>query len=382
MVSTDKRMVSPFPSPSPRGGAWEVVVESDGSPSLGPSPGGGRQEQEGLVMVVAGEFVPEGVGERALAVVGEVAEPTVEEILEVFGVWMRLDVAEGNGSPQTLRAYAGDVRQHLEWLWELGLRPAQAGEEELKGYRSYLVERYAVSTVGRKLAAVRRFYGMAMARGVMGHNPAAGLKAPRDKTAREERVKYLPLESVRAVLAAPNVNRPKGIRDRAMLVLMAMHGLRVIEVHRLDLEDVDLEGGEAGTLRVLGKGDKYRTILLTEETREVVKVWLAARALMRSGSPAVFLTMHWSNEREPGRVSTRGMRQVVDGYLEMVGAKKAGISCHSLRHSFATLALAAGGSLLAISGALGHSSVTTTQVYTKIVDKARHNPAKLLVGLL
>jgi len=73
---------------------------------------------------------------------------------------------------------------------------------------------------------------------------------------------------------------------------------------------------------------------------------------------------------------------MVNHYLEVVGAKKPGVSCHALRHSYATLSLAAGASLLAISGSLGHSSVTTTQVYAKIVDKARNNPAKLLGGLL
>jgi len=223
---------------------------------------------------------------------------------------------------------------------------------------------------------------MAQARGAIGQNPAQGLKAPRDKTEQYERVKYLTMEMVRLVLAAPDRNKPKGMRDRTILTLMALHGLRVIEVHRLDLEDIDPEAGEAGTLRVLGKGNKHRTILLTEETREVLKVWLAARALMRSGSTAIFLTMHWG-AAEPGqRISTRGIRAMVNKYLEGVGAKREGISCHALRHSFATLSLAVGGDLLAISGALGHASVTTTQVYAKIVDKAKNNPAKLLVGLL
>lgn len=337
---------------------------------------------------VSGESLPGEAAERGAQGLGgalvPMRPPTVDDVLEAFQRWMRLDVAEGNASPQTLRAYFSDVRQHLVWLAGEGMRPAEAGEEELKAYRAYLVERYSVSTVGRKLASVRRFYGMAQARGLIGHNPAAGLKAPRDKTERSERVKYLPLEAVRRVLAAPNVNTPKGIRDRAVLVLMALHGLRVCEVHRLDLEDVNLEKGEAGELRVFGKGSKWRTVLLTAETREVLRMWLAARALMRSGSRAVFLTMHWTDAvATPGeRISTRGLRRMVNGYLEVCGVKREGVSCHALRHSYATLSLAAGASLLAISGSLGHSSVTTTQVYAKIVDRAKHNPAKLLVGLL
>ena len=324
----------------------------------------------------------EAVGQGGVLV--PVGEPTIEEILAAFQGWMRLDVAEGNASPQTLRAYFSDVRQHLEWLAALGLRPAQAGEEELKEYRAYLVDGYQVSTVGRKLASVRRFYEMARARGLIGHNPAAGLKAPRDKTAQEDKVKYLPQIAVQRVLSLPNLNTPKGVRDRAVLVLMALHGLRCIEVHRLSLEDLDLETGEAGEMRVFGKGDKWRMILLTEETREELRRWLKVRELMRVDSPAVFVTMHWTAaKKEPGqRISTRGLYGLVVGYMKAAGVKKPGFGPHSLRHSCATLGLAAGASLLAISGMLGHSSVTTTQVYAKIVDRARENPAKFLVGLL
>lgn len=363
-------------------GVWECGRVGEGDVVVGEFV-----DTTSVELYVSGEHLPGEKGERGVAgqerALVPVVVPTVEEMLEAFQRWMRLDVADGCASPETLRAYFCDVRQHLEWLVGLGLRPAEAGEDELKEFRAHLVERYAVSTVGRKLASVRRFYGMAVARGALGQNPAAGLKAPRDRTAREERVKYLTMEAVRRVLGLPNLATPKGLRDKAALVLMSLHGLRVIEVHRLDLGEMELEVGEAGTLRVLGKGDKWRTVLLTEETREVLRMWLAARALMRSGSAAVFLTMHWGNRGEPGeRISTRGIRGMVDGYLRAAGVKRAGISCHSLRHSFATLSLAAGGNLLAISGALGHSSVTTTQVYAKIVDKARHNPAKLLVGLL
>jgi len=360
-----------------RGHGWEreqwQVVDAEQGPS-----------DDDLTLVVSGEFLPGEEAEREATTPGRalvpVRAPTVEEVLEAFREWMRLDVADGNASPHTLRTYFSDVRQHLEWLAAQGLTPAQACEDDLKQYRAGMVERYAVSTVGRKLSSIRRFYGMAMARGALMQNPAAGLKAPRDNTARHERVKYLPLNTVRRVLAAPNVNQAKGLRDKAILVLMAMHGLRVVETERLNMENVDLEAGEAGQIRVFGKGDKWRTILLIEQTREILRMWLTARALMRSGSPAVFLSMHWNGPNE--RITTRGIRAMVNGYLEDVGAKREGISCHALRHSFATLSLAAGGSLLAISGALGHASVTTTQVYAKIVDKARHNPAKLLGGLL
>jgi len=341
-----------------------------------------------LTFHLPGEHLPDRDPERrATATPGAlvpVRRPTVDEILHAFRAWMRLDVADGNASPETIRVYLGDVRQHLRWLAGEGLTPAQAGEEDLKSYRAHLVENYAVSTVARKLTSVRRFYEMAQNRGAIPHNPAGGLKAPRDRTERHERVKYLTQVALQRLLAAPEANKPKGIRDRAILILLAIHGLRVVEIHRANLEDLDLEAGEAGELRVLGKGSKWRTVLLTEQTREEIKRWLAVRDLTHANSEALFISLHWSTGRaEPGRrISRRGIRSMVDGYLEQIGAKKDGISCHALRHSFATHSLANGAELLAISGALGHASVTTTQVYARIVDKAKKNPAKYLTGLL
>jgi site-specific recombinase XerD len=247
--------------------------------------------------------------------------------------------------------------------------------------------------VGRKLASVRRFYQMAHSHGMLPANPSFGLKSPADQTAQSERIKYLPLMTLKALFAATETARDPAaqVRDKAIVALMAIHGLRVCEVSRLDVGDVDLEAGEAGELAVLGKGRKRRKVLLTDETRVAVEKWLAVRRLVRTSPPApspmrgggetaeaLFLALSGPAER----IGMRGLRTMVDGYLRKIGAKKPGVSCHALRHTYATQSLAAGASLLAISGSMGHSSVTTTQVYAQIVDKARNNPAKFLVGLL
>jgi site-specific recombinase XerD len=320
-----------------------------------------------------------------------VQELSVEEILKVFVTWMRLDVADGHASPETLRSYLCDVRQHLEWLRDEGLSPATATDDDLKAYRAWLVEsEYAVSTVGRKLVGVRRFYEMAHARGKLGQNPAARLKSPVDKTDRSERVKYLTWEAVKRLLNLPTrmhraERAPKGLRDRAMMTLMAVHGCRVCEVARLSLADFDPDAHDFGTLRLFGKGSKYRTVILTEESRSILDVWLKARNLMRVEDDALFVTLHWGvreGEEPNHRISTRSIRATVDGYLETAGLKRTGISCHALRHSYATLSLAMGAPLLAISKSMGHASVTTTQVYAEIIDQVKNNPARLLGGLV
>ena len=347
-------------------GQWEVVVSAGAEAPAIRSQGAGDRDRE----------------QRALTPAGM----DIEAILGLFGEWMRLEVGDGKASSATLRAYSSDVRQHLEWLLGQGLTAAQVSQMTMKEWRAHLVASYQVSTAGRKLASVRRFYQMAHAYGMLPANPAYGLKSPRDKTDASERVKFLTLTALQALLEATATARTTAqqVRDRTIIVLMAIHGLRVAEVERLDLGDVDLEAGEAGTLAVVGKGDKRRTILLTDETRLEVEKWLAVRRLIKSDSLALFVGLHWGGPVDElyQRVGRRGIRGMVDGYLEKIGAKRDGVSCHSLRHTFGTQALAAGASLLAISQAMGHASVTTTQVYVKIVDKARNNPAKFLVGVL
>ena len=359
-------------------GAWEVVVSAG----------------------LEAPAVRESEGDRPVAPTANVPAIglDIDGILELFDGWMRLDVGDGAPSPLTLASYRGDVKQHLLWLAERGLTPAAVTTFTLKDFRAHLVGLHQVSTVGRKLASIRRFYQMAHSHGMLPTNPSYGLKSPKDKTAHSERVKYLTLMNLKALFAATETARDPAqqIRDKAILALMAIHGLRVCEVSRLDVSDVDLEAGEAGELVVLGKGAKRRKVLLTEDTRVCVEKWLAVRRLMKpasvpgagtvdrrsplqeSATEALFLALSGPAER----IGTRGLRSMTDHYLAKIGAKKAGVSCHALRHTYATQSLAAGASLLAISGSMGHSSVTTTQVYAQIVDKARNNPAKFLVGVL
>ena len=308
------------------------------------------------------------------------------DLLAAFAEFLRLDVAQGDASPETVRTYWSNVRQYLNWCAGEGVHPALALEEDLKGYRAHLVEAgYKRTTMATKLAVVRRFYQMAQARGYRADDPSRGLKAPQEHTDRAERVKWLPLLAVKRLLDAPDGETPKGKRDRVIVALMALHGLRAVEVHRLGVGDVDLN---AGRITVLGKGKRTRNVFLVEKTTVYLRDWLAVRgAVAAQGEQALFVNVHWGGYGGKAgvagrRMSRRGVRAAVDGYLEKLGLKAAGVSCHALRHTFATLSKAAGADLLAISHALGHSSVTTTQVYADIVDKATNNPTRFLVGAL
>jgi integrase/recombinase XerD len=334
---------------------------------------------------VSGENLPGAAADRE-ALGPETAlvpAPMIEEVIEAFREWLKREIPWA--SKHTVRAYVADTRQHLKWLAAVELVPADVEREHLKAFVAYLVDLdYAPSTVNRKLAGVRQFYKLGQIRGLLPHNPAEGLRGPPDRTDAVSKRKYLSVEAARRLLAAPDPNTPKGLRDRAMLMLMCIHGLRVVEVHRLDLASLDFEAEEAGTMEVFGKGNKTRIVLLTEETREWLRMWLKARELMRINESAVFVTMNWANGRsEPGqRISTRSIRAMTNRYLKRLGLKKPRVSCHSLRHTAGTLGLALGADLYQIKGMLGHRSVKTTEGYVELVERARKNPAKYLVGLM
>lgn len=312
---------------------------------------------------------------------GIVTPATSADLLAAFAEFLRLDVAQGDASPETIRAYHTHVQAFVDWCGKQRIAPATATEDDLKVYRAYLSERYARDTVASKLNAVRRFYAMAQARGFRSDNPAEGLRPPKDTTDRAERVKFLSAVEAAKVLALPNTSSVAGQRDRALLALFVYNGPRVSEVAALDTRDVDLERGEVVIRH--GKGDKQRTLLVEDSVTSAIRDWLAVRDQVAvSGEPALFVSLNHDPSERGRRMTARAIRALVDGYLERAGCKRPRVSCHSLRHTFATLALAGGAKLTAISDALGHSNIQTTQVYAKIVDRRAENPARFVAEIL
>jgi len=298
-----------------------------------------------------------------------------EDILDAFAKFLKLHTADGDASPETIRTYHSQAAQFVNWCQEQDINPAAVTEDHVVRYRKDLIDAgYSRSSIALKLSVVRRLYEAIHWRGLRQDNPAAGIKAPKDRTNRSERVKYLPLDGLKRLLDAPEGNGLQATRDRAMLVLMAVHGLRVAEVAELRMENVDLG---ARVMTVVGKGRKTRKVYLTEQTAGMLSVWLNVRGTVAlPDAQTAFVVV--GNRATGTPISDRSIRFLVDGYLEAVGLKAEGISCHALRHSAATWARAGGAKLDAIADMLGHSSTTTTQVYAQIVDKMAENPARYL----
>jgi site-specific recombinase XerD len=301
---------------------------------------------------------------------------TSGKLLGEFRQWCKGHVARGNPAPITLRNYSTDVAQHLTWLDEEGVPFLAVDAEDLADYRAWLVEEYAASTVARKIASLRTYYDMLTARDLLDRNPAHDLEAPEDKKDRAAKIKYLSERDITRLFELPNPHTPKGVRDLAMLACMYLGGLRTMEVAGMNVGDVDLENKR---LTIVGKGRKMRAVPMNEELHSIMKLWLKYRMLMGPETKAVFVNMHHNREGLPQRLSLRAVRLTVDHYLELAGLKRPGVSCHSLRHSFATHAMDHE-EMRYIKEMLGHASIQTTEIYARVRDLERNNPAKHLGG--
>ena len=215
-------------------------------------------------------------------------------------------------------------------------------------------------SVARLVACIRGFYRFLALRDRLPTNPAVDLQAPR---AWKVLPKFLSVEDVDRLIAAPDVSTPRGLRDRALIELLYATGLRVSELVNLRPQDLHLDGGY---LTTMGKGRKQRIVPLGEEAAQWVTRYLKeARPTLlgRRSSTRVFV-----NARGGGPGITRvGFWKILKGYGTQLGIARQ-ISPHVLRHSFATHLLERGADLRAIQMMLGHADLSTTQIYTHILD--------------
>lgn len=272
---------------------------------------------------------------------------------------------ERGASPHTLEAYGRDLSDYVGFLHSRGVsEPGDVTREDATAFVASLRERgLAPSTVERKLSSVKGFHRFLVREGVTENHPTARLPLPKVP---ERLPKLVSIDDISRLLSQPFPDGAVGLRDRAALETLYGCGLRVSELVGLDTTDVDLE---SGYVRVFGKGSKERMVPVAGMAVHALEAYLAqGRPLLRSrrslgsGDPAVFL-----NQRG-GRLT----RQAIYGMVRSYGAKAglAGLHPHTLRHSFATHLLEGGADLRALQEMLGHSDISTTQVYTH-VDK-RH----------
>jgi integrase/recombinase XerC/integrase/recombinase XerD len=267
------------------------------------------------------------------------------------------DLAIRSAAASTRRAYANDVGQLAEWASASGRAPDALGHRDLRRFAAQLSDRgISKAGVARKLAAIRSFYAALVRAGVVGANPA-------DLVATPKRGRKLPRvlsrDEMQTLLDRIPTRTPLELRDRAMLELAYSCGLRAEEVVNLNTDAPDFEGER---LRVEGKGGKTRLVPMGEPAQAALSRYLerGRRALVGADGEEALLVSKSGRRLHPSDVRRRLQRWVREAAIA------GGVSPHALRHSFATHLLEGGADLRTIQELLGHSSLSTTQIYTQV----------------
>jgi integrase/recombinase XerD len=263
-------------------------------------------------------------------------------------------------SPNTIESYARDLAALGAFAEQRGVTPESLGRKELEAFvRSLMSAGLSPRSVARSVACMRGFYKFLAAERQLEKSPAADVKAPRAWPALPKSIDF---DEVDRLLAQPDVSTPRGLRDKTLIEVLYASGMRVSELIRVKPGELRLD---EGYLTCLGKGSKERIVPLGDEAT----TWV--RRYMQDGRPALLKrrTSPWLfvNARDGGPLSRVGVWKVIREYGLKAGITH-DISPHVLRHSFATHLLDRGADLRAIQVMLGHADLSTTQIYTHVLD--------------
>ena len=260
----------------------------------------------------------------------------------------------------TLESYARDLAQLAAYAEKQGLALETLDRRDLEAFvRAQMAAGLAPRSIARMVASVRGFYKFATVEHRLARNPADDLRSPR---AWSSLPKFLSLEEVDHLLAQPDVKTSRGLRDKALIEVLYATGLRVSELIALRAGDLNLEDGY---LTCIGKGDKQRMVPLGQEAIEWVRRYARdgrPPLLKKKSTPWLFV-----NARDGGPLSRVGFWKVLKAYGRAAGISRA-LSPHVLRHSFATHLLERGADLRMIQVMLGHADLSTTQIYTHVLE--------------
>ena len=283
---------------------------------------------------------------------------------EVFNKYIQYLEAERRASAYTVRNYTTDlcgskkIKGFFTFLKEKDIDSLdKVNRAILRDYLSYLVEQGIVkASIARKLSAIRSFYRYLVREGILPANPIEKASSPKlDKRLPS----FLTIEEVERLLNAPDLSMPQGQRDRALLELLYASGLRVSELVRLDLNQINLDTNE---IRVWGKGSKERVVLMGKPATEALRNYLSLsrpKLLRQKRTNALFLNRYGQ------RLPERRVQKMLEDYAAKAGIEKR-VHPHILRHTFATHLLDGGADLRVVQELLGHARLSSTQIYTHV----------------
>ena len=283
-----------------------------------------------------------------------------EGVARVMNGYTRYLEAERHASPYTVRNYTRDLRHFIEYLNSEKVSTFDEVERQLlRRYISFLQGKgYEKTSISRKLSALRSFYNYLIQRDLISVNPLMAVSSPKlDK----KLPSFLSGEEVVRMLETPDSATPLGQRDRAILELLYASGLRVSEIAKLDLDNMNLSTLE---VRVRGKRSKERVVLIGKPAVAALELYLReGRQQLLAGyrTEALFVN------RYGRRLSQRSIQKAISRYAVAAGLDKR-VFPHMVRHSFATHLLDGGADLRVVQELLGHANLTTTQIYTHVTQ--------------
>ncbi|PWK12722.1 tyrosine recombinase XerC [Tumebacillus permanentifrigoris] len=273
-------------------------------------------------------------------------------------LYMQYLAVEKRVSEHTLDHYFSDIEQFIQFMLAERIQDfATITHVDVRTFMGRLSRDREKRTIARKLSALRSLYEFLRREGWVEKNPAKAVQSPRLE---KKLPNFLYQDAIERLLSAPDTTTPLGLRDKALLEVLYASGVRVGELVALDVPDLDVSQGMA---LVFGKGSKERLVLLGSQALQALQAYFAygRPTLWQQGGGvaghAVFLNKNGT------RLSDRSVRRILDKYV-LLCAGLQHISPHTLRHTFATHLLDNGADLRAIQELLGHSSLSSTQIYT------------------
>ena len=263
-------------------------------------------------------------------------------------------------SDNTIQAYRRDIQKFAAFAYERHLDTPGVTRSDIVDFLASLYQRQLDSrSVARHLVTIRNFFRFALIEGYISEDPAATIESPRFQQSLPE---FLSVAEVDRVLAQPDTSTVVGLRDRALIETMYSAGLRVSELCNLRVDDLQMD---PGCLRCIGKGDKERLVPVGKQALAIVRKYLrTARPKLLRGKASPYLFI---NQRS-SKIDRITFWKLLGAYGRQAGLRKP-LTPHMLRHSFATHLLDRGADLRSVQMMLGHSDISTTQIYTHVIEE-------------
>ncbi len=276
----------------------------------------------------------------------------------VFGRYIAFLEAEKNASAYTVRNYTNDLQEFFRYAADQGLDTLRKVDKQtLRSYLAYLIQHgYAKTSIARRLSAIRSFYRFLMREQLISVSPAATTVSPKlDKRLPV----FLTVEEAKRLVESPDLSKPQGQRDRALMELLYASGLRVSELVNMNVDQINLATNE---IRVWGKGAKERIVLIGGPAAQALETYInhgRKELLADKKNSALFVNRYGK------RIIVRRVQKIISKYARVIHKN---VHPHTLRHTFATHLLDGGADLKVVQELLGHSDLSSTQIYTHVTQ--------------